>query len=148
VTQPPGARRGSERGQALVELALVVPLLLLLALGVLGLSRVLHARMGVVGVAREAARAAALASSPTQAVELGTARGREAALGYGLTNGSFRLGVDPGSLERGGWVRAEARYEAVLADLPLFGLERVALAARHDERVERWRSRWSAGSTP
>src|SRR5262249_49726003 len=65
--RPPGARRGTQRGQALVELALVVPLLILLAVSVLGLSRVLQARMGVVGVAREAARAAALAQSPAEA---------------------------------------------------------------------------------
>jgi hypothetical protein len=148
VSLPTAGRRAPERGQALVELALVVPVVLLLALGVLGLSRVLHARMAVSGVAREAARAAALAQSPAEALALGAARGGEAAAGYGLTNGSFRLALDPGTLERGGWVRAEARYEAVLADLPLFGLERVRLSASHEERVERWRSRWPAGGSP
>ena len=47
-------RRG-ERGQALIEVALVIPVLLLLAVGVVGAGRLVHAQMGVAGVVREAA---------------------------------------------------------------------------------------------
>src|SRR5207249_11812615 len=49
------------RGQALVETALVIPMLLLLALGVVGVGRVVQAQLAVSAAAREAARAGALA---------------------------------------------------------------------------------------
>jgi hypothetical protein len=136
-------RRRGERGQALVEVALVVPVLLLLAFGVVGAGRVVHAQMGVAGVAREAARSAALADSAEEARARGTARGQDAAAGYRLGNGSLRLAVDPGGFERGGRVLAEAAYEVALDDLPLLGWARVPVRSQHAERVERFRSRWA-----
>ena len=137
-----------ERGQALVEVALVVPLLLVLAFGVVGVGRVVHAQMGVAGVAREAARAGALADTAAEALALGSARGRDVAAGYQLSNGSFQLAVDPGSFARGGQVRAVARYEVALDDLPLLGWARVPLTSTHVERIELYRSRWSGGGQP
>ena len=92
--------RTGQDGQALVETALVMPLLLSLALGVVGVSRVVQAQMGVSAVAREAARSAALESSPRAAAGAGLVRGSDVAAGYGLTNGSLQLQVDPGSLAR------------------------------------------------
>ena len=131
-----------ETGQALVETALVLPLLLFLALGVVGVQRVLHAHTGVSAVAREAARTGALADTPGQARETGSDRGRAVAAGYGLTNGSLRVSVDPGALARGGEVRAEAEYVADLEDLPLLGWVRLPVTGRHVERVDPYRSRW------
>src|SRR5688572_3890238 len=86
------ARRG-EHGNALVETALVAPLLLMLAFGVVGVSRVARAQLGVSAVAREAARVGALAGSPTEARTRATTRGQEIAADYRLTNGSLRLVV-------------------------------------------------------
>ncbi len=134
-----------QRGQALVETALVVPLLLLLAFGVVGVGRVVQSRMGVSAVAREAARAAALANDPTEARVAGLARAQEVAAGYRLTNGSLQVIVDPGSMARGSQVRAAVRYEVELGDLPLLGWVRVSLASDHLERTDLYRSRWSAG---
>ena len=57
-------------------MALVVPLLLLLAFGVVGVGRVGQARLGVSAVAREAARAAALADSPAEARRAAWGAGR------------------------------------------------------------------------
>jgi TadE-like protein len=137
---------GSERrqlGQALVEVALVVPLLLLVGFGVVGVGRVVHARMGVAAVAREAARAGALADTGAEAVTRATVRGQEVATGYRLENGSFRLAVDPGTFSRGDRVRAVALYEVALDDLPLLGWARVRIESAHEERIELYRSRWS-----
>jgi hypothetical protein len=138
------AARPGERGQAILEVALVVPLLLLLAVGVVGAARVVQAQLGVAAVAREAARAAALADTASDARERGLERGRDVAAGYRLDAGALALAVDPGGLERGGRVRAEARYEVVLDDLPLLGWTRLTVARAHAERIDLWRSRWRA----
>lgn len=138
--------RTGHRGSALVETALVTPLLLLLALGVVGIGRVTRAQMGVSAVARETARAAAMADIPGEAAARGLSRGREVATGYHLTNGSLQLAVDSGGLVRGGPVRARARYEVSLGDLPLLSWARVAVASNHVERTDLYRSRWRGGS--
>jgi len=62
-------------GQAIVELAIVVPILLLLAFSVLAIGRVIQADMAIRAVAWEAARAGALANSATQAARQGLATG-------------------------------------------------------------------------
>lgn len=135
-------RSTSQRGQALVETALVVPLLLSLVFGVVGLGRAVQAQMGVLAVAREAALSASLSSSPAEAGARGLERGRAVAAGYGLSNGTLALSVDPGDFARGGAVQAEARYEVRLDDLPLLGWVRFAAASRHVERIDPYRSRW------
>ena len=142
------ARRQGERGQALVELMLVVPVVLLLAVGTVGAGRVVQSKMGVVAVAREAARAAALADTAPEAVARGSERARDVAAGYRLDNGSLAVAVDPGDLGRGGRVRAEARYELTLDDLPLLAWVRVPVAGAHDERTDLHRSRWGAAGQP
>jgi hypothetical protein len=48
-----GERRHNERGVALVELALLLPLLVVLAFGVIDLGRLIHARLVVTNVSRE-----------------------------------------------------------------------------------------------
>ena len=48
----------SERGQSLVEFALVVPVLLLLLFGIIDFGRVFHASLTIDHAGREAARAA------------------------------------------------------------------------------------------
>lgn len=141
-------RWAAHGGQALVETALVLPVLLLLAFGVVGVARVTQARMEVSAVARETARAAALADDPAAATSRGLARGRDVAAGYGLTNGSLQLALDPGSFDRGAPVRATARYEVQLGDLPLLGWARVSVAREHVERTDLYRSRWSTGGEP
>ena len=131
-----------ERGNALVEAALVIPVLLLPAFGVVGAGRVVQAQTAVSAVAREAARAAALADSPAEAASNGFTRGEEVAAGYRLTNGSLRITLDPRGLARGGQVRTAASYEVTLHDLPLMGWVRIRVASDHVERIDVYRSRW------
>ena len=133
------------RGQALVETALVLPVLLLLAFGVVAVGRVTQAQLGVSAVAREAARAAALADDSATALAIGMERGQEVASGYLLRNGSLRIVVEPGSMARGSAVRANVTYEVRLDDLPLLGWAVVPLSSGHLERTDLYRSRWGPG---
>ena len=143
-----GRWAAGERGNALVETALVLPLLLLPAFGVVGVGRVVQAQMGVSAVVREAARSASLADSPNGAVNAAAERANAVATGYGLTNGSLRLAIDPGSMARGGQVRTEATYEVGFDDLPLISGARFRVASDHVERVDIYRSRWAVGGGP
>lgn len=131
-----------------MEMALIFPLLLLLAFGVIAVGRVTQAQMGVSAVAREAARSAALANDPSQAASDGMARGQEVAAGYSLGNGSLQLVVDPGSFDRGSAVRASARYTVTFGDLPLLGWAQVTLGSTHLERIDLYASRWGVGGQP
>ena len=137
------AGRGTEGdgGNALVETALVAPLLLMLAFGVVGVSRVTRAELGVSAVAQEAARVGALAGGPAEARTRALARGQEIAANYGLANGSLRLVVDPGGFNRGGEVRASAAYDVRLDDLPLLGWITVPVRSTHVELIDLYRSR-------
>ena len=131
-----------ERGQALVETALVLPLLLFLAFGVIAVGRITQAQMGVSAVAREAARAGALANAPGEALDQALSRGQTVARGYNLTNGSLKLSVDVGQFDPGGTVQASARYTVSFNDLPLLGWARISVASTHGERIDLYRSRW------
>jgi len=138
----------NERGQALVEVALVIPILLLLAFGVVAVGRVTDAQMGVSAVAREAARAAALANNPGEAASRGVTQGQEVAAGYHLGDGSLQLAVNAGSFTRGGTVQASAHYTVSLGDLPLLGWAHITVGSTHLERIDLYRSFWPTGATP
>ena len=132
----------------MLETALVLPVLLTLAFGVIGVSRVLQAHTAVAAVAREAARSGALADTPADAVSRGMARGQEVASGYGLANGSLQLTVDPGPLARGGEVVAQASYDVQLDDLPLMYWAKTHVSATQHEPIDLYRSRWSLVKSP
>ncbi len=139
-------RGRARRGQALVETALVLPLLLFLAFGVIGAGRLAQARLGVDAVAREAARAAALATDAGSALDQGIARGQAVAGGYGMTNGSLQVAVDVGQFDPGDQVSASARYTVSFSDLPLLSWAQVTLSSTHFERLDLYRSRWTSGA--
>ena len=64
-------RRDRESGQALLELALVVPILVLIALAIFQFAFVIESQMGLTNAVREAARRVA-ATEPTTAPQWGT----------------------------------------------------------------------------
>jgi Flp pilus assembly protein TadG len=103
-------------GQAIVEFALVSPLLLLAVVGIVALGLVGRTDGAVSAVASEAARAAALASSPSAAIAAGQARAAAVAQGYRL--GQVSVNVDTRAFRRGGQVVATADYTLVL-NLPM-----------------------------
>lgn len=135
-----GDRAG--RGQALVETALVVPLLLTLTFGVVAVGRVSLGQMAVSAVAREAARAAALADTPGDARTRGIARAREVAAGYGLDEAAVDVRIEAGTFSRGGDASASVHYTVSLQDLPLPIRVSVPVASSHQERIDLYRSRW------
>lgn len=120
--------RYRQRAQGLVELAIVTPGLLLGLMILLGLGLVLRADGGVAGVAVEAARVAALASDPRSAAVAAGNRAASVAEGYGLTNGSLKLGaVDTSNFRRGGEVRVIVTYVLPVGRLPLLGWQAITL---------------------
>lgn len=102
--------QGRDLGQAAVELALALPLVLLLLLGAVQVALVARDQVGVVHAAREGARAAAVAADP---VAQGTAAARGA-----TTLDPARLSVEVA--EQGELVRVTVRYDAP-TDVPLAG---------------------------
>jgi Flp pilus assembly protein TadG len=137
----PDSRR--QRAQAVLELALVLPLLLLLAFGSIGVGRVVQAQMAVSAAAREAARQAALAPLPpggsaSEAKREGEARGQSVASGYGLP--AAAVSVDATGFSAGSWVRADVTYAVSESDLPLLKWTSFTLHDSHLERVDPYRS--------
>jgi Flp pilus assembly protein TadG len=130
----------SQRGQAVVEAALVLPVLLLLLFGLVGVEEVLRAEAGVQATAHDAARAAALAGGATQAAQAGVAAGLATAATYRLDAGALALTVDAQDFGPGGRVSAQARYVVRLSDLPLLGGLDVSLASSNVQPVDRYRA--------
>ena len=132
---------GSESGQALVEAALAIPVLLLLVFGVVAVGRITEAKVAVQAAARESGRALAVAPSEEQGVADALAAAKSVAAGYGLDGDGLSIAVDPRGFARGGTVTAEVRYSVSLSDLPLLGFLDVAVSASHSERIDIYRSR-------
>lgn len=123
----PGRHDGA--GQATVELALVLPLVMLLVLSVVQVGLVVRDQVLVVHAAREAARRAAVDPAPAAALE--AARGAAGLVAERLTVAtSGRAG--PGSR-----VSVEVRYRSP-TDVPLAGalVGDITLHARASMRVE------------
>jgi hypothetical protein len=131
-----------QSAQALVELVLLLPMVLVLLFGTVALSRIVQARTAVIGVAQEAARAAALANNPVDATIRMQARANLVAPGLGLNSGAVvvssdvsRFAADPGA------VVARVDYPVDLGDLPMIGgLPSVVVHAEHTEWVDPFRS--------
>ena len=123
--------RRRARAQGLVELAIVIPGVMLALMILLGLGVVLRADGGVAGVAVEAARSAALAPDATSARMAAGEQAASVARGYGLTNGTLKLAtIDTSHFQRGGEVRIVVTYVLPVGRLPLVGWQ--ALTLQHE----------------
>lgn len=113
--------RADERGAAAVELALIVPVLVLLLGVVVGGARIWLARTTVEQLAAGAARAGSLARSPGEAVAAAETLARSHASAEGLRCLEFEVDVDARSLSKppGTPAQVEVRVSCVvgLADL-------------------------------
>jgi Flp pilus assembly protein TadG len=130
-----------EAGQALVEAALVIPVLLLLAFSVVMVGRIVDAKVAVQAAAREAGRALATAPSESEGVTAALQSARSVAEGYGLSQSKLAVDVDSGGFERGGVATAEVTYRVPLANLPLLDRVEVTVSSTHAERIDLYRSR-------
>lgn len=113
--------RADERGAAAVELALIVPVLVLLLGVVVGGARIWLARTTVEQLAAGAARAGSLARSPGEAVAAAESLARSHASAEGLRCLEFEVDVDARSLSKppGTPAQVEVRVSCAvgLADL-------------------------------
>jgi Flp pilus assembly protein TadG len=134
----PRLGRGRQ-GSALVEVLLVVPVLMLILFGLIGVGRVTQARAAVAAVGRECARAAAGSWTRGEAAANGAYRAGEVAAGYGLTNGTLTTRLDLGGFRAGETVACGVGYTVELDDLPLLGWGRVDLASTGQERIAPYR---------
>lgn len=134
--------RTRQSAQALVELALALPLVLTLVFGTMAVSRLVQTQTAVIAVAQEAARAGALASSPTDAIDQMQARARLVAPGFGLDANQLLLEWDVGRFAQNpGRVVAVVQYPLDFSDLPLVGwLPAQGVSAEHVEWVDPFRS--------
>ncbi|HEX5586922.1 MAG TPA: TadE family type IV pilus minor pilin [Acidimicrobiia bacterium] len=132
--RPSRARRGkaasprcrSARGQATVEFAFLLPLVVLAALAVIQVALVVRDQMGVVHAAREAARAVSVDTDPTSAI-----RAARRTLPHAEVSVSDRPRV-------GGEISVTVRYHSVTS-VPLVGVlfPDPDLSASATMRVER-----------
>jgi len=117
-----------ERGSAVVEFALVVPLVLVLVLGLVEVALVARTQMEVINAAREGARQAAVSPDPSDAV-------RAVRASLGDVGASARVSVRrPDVVGRLAEVEVSLPYRVAA---PLFGGARVDVTARVAMRVER-----------
>jgi Flp pilus assembly protein TadG len=128
------------RGQALLELAVTVPVLLLLSVGMVAVVRVADARSGLDAATAAAAASAARQPDPAAAGAAARDRFSQVAATYPISAPGLTLQV--GSFRRGGSVEATGRGEVDLSWAPFPGLPaRLTLTARSSAKIELWRSR-------
>jgi len=128
--------------QAVVELALVLPVLLALVFGILALSRIVQAHSALVTIAHEVARAGALGRDPQDALVRMHARITEVTPGLGLDAAALDVDSDASAfIGADGRVVAVARYVVDLSDLPIVGwAPPMSLRAEHTEWVDPFRA--------
>jgi Flp pilus assembly protein TadG len=115
-SRPPSARR-DERGVAVLEFVLLVPVFLLMVFFVVGLGRLGQARENIDGAARDAARAASMARSPGDARIAAEGVATDALATHDLTCANLAVNVDTGDFRAGGWVRVDLSCTVTMADL-------------------------------
>jgi Flp pilus assembly protein TadG len=140
---PTAIPQSRERGSATVELLVVAIALLAFTGGLIGVGRLTSTRAALAGVVREAARAAANTTTPTQAIRTGHQRAYQVAAGYQLNPDRLHITVDPAGLARGGTLTVTASYQVPLDDLPTMGLlpGQLTLAAHQQEPIDPYQSR-------
>jgi hypothetical protein len=135
-----GVRLASS-AQAVVELALALPIVLTLLFGTLALSRVVQAHSAIVALAHEVARAGALGSTSADADARMRQRAPEVAPGLGLDAEAVQVLTNVSGFARTeGRVVATVLYRVNLSDLPLVGwAPPPSLRADHLEWVDPFR---------
>jgi len=121
------------RGQALVELALCAPVILVLALGAVTAVQVLGAESGLQAATSAALSAAARAPDPNDAIAAARSSFASVIAGYPLSSPSLSIAV--GAFARGSLLTADATATVDAAGA------HIALRVNAAVRIERWRSR-------
>jgi hypothetical protein len=129
-------RRSNERGQSLVETALVLPILLLILMGIFDFGRAVFAFNAVSNAAREAARVAIVNQTTTGVVD----EGKRAAIGLppDAIDVTFILPDCPGTVAIGCTAQVTVDHEW-RAITPIIGsfIGPIQLSSTTEMRVER-----------
>jgi Flp pilus assembly protein TadG len=132
-------RTGSRRAQALLELALCAPIVIVLAVGTASAVQLASAREGLEGATQAAANAAARAPDPATAVAAAQSTFASVIAGYPL--GSASLALSMGDFKRTGHIgaSASARVDLGWAAFALLPTS-ITLRSHVVVRLEPWRS--------
>jgi Flp pilus assembly protein TadG len=128
----------SARAQALLELALCAPIVVLLALGTVAVVQVASARAGLDAATRAAANAAARAPDPTTAVADAQRRFSSLVAGYPMQSATLTVSV--GSFERAGTVTASSSARVDLGWAAVVVPDQVTLHSQVVLQLELWRT--------
>ena len=126
------------RGQALLELAVCAPVVMLLTLGALAGGQVIDARAGLDAATKEAAAAAARAPDPASAEGVARARFQSMVAGYPLS--SAHLTVTVGKFNRTDEVLATSSADVDVSWAAFVLSRTVMLESRSTVPIEPWRS--------
>ncbi|MGY6655371.1 TadE/TadG family type IV pilus assembly protein [Amycolatopsis sp. TRM77291] len=114
--------RRDERGSAAAELTLLTPLLILLLLFVVLCGRLADTKLRINDVAHQAARAATLARTPSQATANAQATASAALASAGITCQSLSISTDTQGLKPGSTVTVTVSCSVGLGDLTMLGV--------------------------
>lgn len=144
MTGPTGRRRpgvAAERGSATVELVVLSPVVVLIAVVIAALGRVETVRAQVAGAARAAAAAAAEASDPLAAVTAARDMAPVAVAGDGVSCRPLSVQVDTSNFTAGGAVAVTVRCHVSMAGLLVPGFPgRLTVSSRVVASVDPYRS--------
>lgn len=114
--------RRDERGSAAAELTLLTPLLILLLLFVVLCGRLADTKLRINDVAHQAARAATLARTPSQATANAQSTASAALASAGITCQSLTVSTDTQGLKPGSTVTVTVSCTVGLGDLAMLGV--------------------------
>jgi len=114
--------RHDERGSAAAELTLLTPLLILLLLFVVLCGRLADTKLRINDVAHQAARAATLARTPSQAAANAQSTANAALASAGITCQSLTVSTDTQGLKPGSTVTVTVSCSVGLGDLTMLGV--------------------------
>lgn len=109
--------RRDERGVAVLELVLLVPVFLVLVLMAVGMGRLGLAREDIDAAARDAARAGSIARSAGDAQAAAEAAAADVLASHNLTCANLAVNVDTTGFRPGGWVRVDLSCTISFSDL-------------------------------
>lgn len=136
----PSALRRADRGSVTAELALLTPLLVLLALAAVGLGRTESARIQVDSAARQGARAASLAPDRATAADRARRTVAQALAANTLTCTAGPVTVDLRTYQPGGLLTVTVSCAVDLRDVGMPGLPgTITLVASATSPIDRYR---------
>lgn len=138
-------RAAPERGQALIELVIVLPFFFLIIAGVIFFGRALYAQIALDMATYDGCRAAVESLDAGSAAYQGDFAARNTLEGFYLNADNVNFQIAAGGWERGALVRCQATFDLYVGNVPWLVFHSgssLALRSTTLSRVEMWRSDW------